>query len=774
MDRKLNIKKYFKFSLASNIIFNNSIFARCCKKGNKGNDNNGCYVKKVKYNENNITPDEEQSKEETPKENDKPEKNKDYKKGIDEFLKQLSNIKKNNDLLTENKIDLNKENLENEINSIDSDEKANNIKFKLNKLESELNKNLNELKSNYNIRLQEITEGNTKLGLKLDINLAKKDIDNLGFNKNTSNINDVKTKLEALETQYFGQLESKCNELKTKYDGLVEKKNKLPKEDKKIKQVEQLCKLTNEDFVINNYTDFNNLNSKISNIESLIKGDEKKLKKDLEDRYNNYLNINKNLSLNITDFDNNELSKQINNFKIENFSGIDTILVQIYKSITVKITKLKTDLENKNKEITAKIALIKNKTGFTYSPINVNINENTKKDVYDKLVNDINQLQNSFINKLSDLKKSYDKQINEINTKLKDLGLYEINLNDDLDNLTFDKLTNETISVIENAINDAENKCKETIETFKKECTNSLEQVKDECNDDDIYNKFSSYISTIKNDIISIKTTENKNAVDKLISDLKDKITEAKNKKAEEEAKKAEEKKKEEEAKKKAADKEEKKRKEIIRNFKDGYEINNTCKLTIKLEYNKFKLYFNKTILIAESENEIKENNIKDIDYYKNSTYTMILNFANRNKHCIKNLRISNIIDNINDSQNQLNSYFGNLKHCHIHIDIYFNNGKHDDSFYDINTGQLFFIKSCSFTKSHNSGKGCIVPIGGIENYKFTVDTDKAYFYGKYGKLVPIKDFFYFEECYMIKDINDSLSREEIEKFSKISLYYPF
>ena len=35
MVRKLNIRKYVKFSFASNIIFNNSIFAGCKKKGNK-------------------------------------------------------------------------------------------------------------------------------------------------------------------------------------------------------------------------------------------------------------------------------------------------------------------------------------------------------------------------------------------------------------------------------------------------------------------------------------------------------------------------------------------------------------------------------------------------------------------------------------------------------------------------------------------------------------------------------------------------------------------
>ena len=56
MDYKFNIKKYVKFSLAANIILNNSIFARCYKKGDKGNKNNGCSLKKNKSTETNTNP----------------------------------------------------------------------------------------------------------------------------------------------------------------------------------------------------------------------------------------------------------------------------------------------------------------------------------------------------------------------------------------------------------------------------------------------------------------------------------------------------------------------------------------------------------------------------------------------------------------------------------------------------------------------------------------------------------------------------------------------
>ena len=693
MDNKFKIRKYIKFSLAANIILNNSIFAGCNKKGNKENNKNGYSGKGNKSTENNITSDEEQHKNETPKDetpNNPGKQNKDYKKEIAELLEQLSNIKKNNDYLPEKKIDLNKEDLENEIKSIDSDKKVNNIKIELNKLESELNKNLNELKNDYNNRLQEITEGNTKLGLKLDINLAKEDIDNLDFNKNTSNINDVKTKLEALETQYFGQLELKCKDLKTKYDNLVKDKDNLGEGDIK-EQVKILCNLTDENFKIKNYNDFKNLNSKIDDIESLIKGDVENLKNSLEERYNNYSNINTNLSLNITDLADSDLSNKINNFKIAEFSDIDTILDQIYKSIIDNIKNLNDNLKKKYDEINKKIGFFNSNTiveKINHTSITINITEKTDKTNYDKITNDINSLKTNLDTKLNELKNNYISKIANLNTNLKSLGLAEIGFSEanKPDNLTFEGLNNKIIQNIETVIREAENKCKETIETFKKECTNSLKQVKTECNDDDIFNNFSSDINTITDKIKSIKTTENKKDVDILISELETKIKEAKKKAAEEEAKK---KKEEEGTKKKAADKgntkeEENKKKGItfsdfiVARFKD-----NNVYFFHKDETNADKWFaknkdeFNSKFL----EENIKNLELKYCDKINECNYkTYGKKFSN-----FKQKNIQEILDEVKNNDKGLNAISENG------IFIYFSNESYEYC-YDIKDNVIFYI----------------------------------------------------------------------------------
>ena len=117
MVRKLNIGKYVKFFLASNIIFNNSIFAGCNKKGNKWNNDKWYSGKGDKSTGNNITPDEETKKEEQHKEEtpDNPEKDKDYKKEIAGLLWRLSNIEKNISYLPEKSIDFDKNDLQSEI-----------------------------------------------------------------------------------------------------------------------------------------------------------------------------------------------------------------------------------------------------------------------------------------------------------------------------------------------------------------------------------------------------------------------------------------------------------------------------------------------------------------------------------------------------------------------------------------------------------------------------------------------------------------------------------
>ena len=94
MDCKFNIKKYVKFSLTANIILNNSIFAGCNKKGNKGYSGKGNKSTETKTNPNKKIP-EKQKKDYEEKKTVLLAKLKD----IEEKYNDLTEIKKGDKLL---------------------------------------------------------------------------------------------------------------------------------------------------------------------------------------------------------------------------------------------------------------------------------------------------------------------------------------------------------------------------------------------------------------------------------------------------------------------------------------------------------------------------------------------------------------------------------------------------------------------------------------------------------------------------------------------------
>ena len=772
MDCKFNIKKYSKFSLAANIIFNNSIFAGCNKKDNKGNNKKGYSGKGEKNGDNNNKHTEQQSNENKNKKPDNPEGNKppiikDYTKEKNEFKVKLNNIDTKNNFLPDKRIKFNKSTLEDKIDKIKSGTEVDNINRTLVTLESKLTNALTSLKQDYISRLNEIINGNSKLGLGLTISLTKENINNLNFDKNISN---RKTDLDALETQYFGQLELKCDALKTEYNNLKTKINKITNEKQK-EVAESLCNNLKDDSFknIKKYKEYEQLNKQITNIQNIINNDIDELKNNYINEYNKFQEIAKNLNLTIVDLK-NDLLNEINSLTIDKVKDVNKKLDSINEKIKQEINNLNDKFKKEYKEITDKIEhLTNNSIEFIYSPITITINENTEKDDYKRLVDSINQLQNLFNNKLTELKDDYNKKITEINKKLEglDLSSDKIDLNADnniLSNLTFDELTNETISVIESAINDAESNYNTKVEGLKEECTNSLKQVKTDCNDDDILKTetISNSINKIEENIKKIDNKTKKDNVDSSISDLKNKITEAKNKKAEGE------KKKEEEEKKKKED-EKKKRQDIINNFKNnGYAIDGCNKISIKLVDNKFKLYFNEITLIAESESKINENDIKTADDYKKSKYTIILNFAGRHTHKITGLEIDDIIDNINDCKNNYNT---STNHCLLLLNYTYNGDKYDH-FYDVNTGYLCGYYS-AFSDINLKEKTSVLLYLKINNKgKINTFIEKALSKDKYGNLLEKDSEYYFKENSSVTDINDEIPTKEIEKFSDISLHF--
>jgi len=575
MDYKFNIKKYVKFLLAANIILNNSIFARCCKKSDKGsnnkgysgkgNKNKGYSGKGNKSTETNTTSNEKTKKEEQPDKeipDNSEEQKKDYGEIKTELLEQLDIIGKNYNYLPEKNIDFKKEDLKNEINDIDSDEKAKCIKIKLNSLSIDLNNNLENLRLEYLRNFNNIKNGNKLLGLGINTDLKEENIKNLKF----EDINNIKIKLNDLYSKYTENLNNEAKKLEKEYDELKAKTKKLDNDTKKF--VNPLLTLEPKDF--QNITDYNKIQSiqdKINTIKIGISKGINGIKTEFQEKYRKNKYINDELKLNITEIDEN-LKNGIDSLSGENIDSVTNSLNNIDIKIDDGIKQTQEILKNEYKAIIEKITIYKSYNyEYIYTTINIIIKKDKVVEDYKEIKDAIKTLKDSFNNKLSELETKFQEKITEINKKLE--GLYlssdKIDLNGDNDilkNLTCDKLTDETIPDIENAIKKAENKYKETITNYKKECTDRLEQVETDCKKNDIFNKFSNDINTITNGINSIKTTKDKNDVDILISNLEKEIENTKKKKAEEEERKKVEENKEEkkiEEKKVEENKEEKK-----------------------------------------------------------------------------------------------------------------------------------------------------------------------------------------------------------------------
>ena len=152
----------------------------------------------------------EDSKEDKPKKEEKPPKN--YKTEKDSCQSKLDDIERKNNLLPDGKkFILDKTNLENRINSINSDEDFKNLEEGLTKLEEKEDEKLGELKTEYNQEFEKIENRVSDLGivvdenLKTNINSTKESIENLDFN----NINDIKSKLQNLKNTYFQKVGEK-------------------------------------------------------------------------------------------------------------------------------------------------------------------------------------------------------------------------------------------------------------------------------------------------------------------------------------------------------------------------------------------------------------------------------------------------------------------------------------------------------------------------------------------------------------------------------------
>ena len=446
-------------------------------------------------------------------------------------------------------------------------------------------------------------------------------------------------------------------------------------------------------------------------------------KQELLSKFNDIVNGNNKLTSKISDFNEEELRNEINSIDSEEkHNSVNTKLESFYKVYIAKLNEeaeiLKTEYNSLKDEIN-KLPDGGKKTALKTLLIleDKNFTDITDWNKIVKLRNDINKIKILKSKGIDDLKKEYLKKYEEYKTTNLSLGSNIAEINNELET-KINNLSNENIAEVIKALNSINTK----IEEAKKK-----------------------------------------------------KVEEDKKKEEEDKKKKEEDKKKKEEEDKKKKKEEEKKIQDIIKSFKNGYEIDNTCKLTIKLEGNKFKLYFKENILIAESESEIDEKNIKTADDYKNSKYTIILSFADRCTHYIKNLTIDDIIKNIKSCKDTLDKYCKKLDHCYINININFDEANYDDSYYDINTGGLFYTQSCFSDSSLKDEIKCIVPITGINTAKkFTISTDRAYYNEKYGKLAK-KDSKkdsnkYFVEDSTIKDINDTFKNEVIANFSKISL----
>ena len=757
MKTNIKIYKYTKLSLFSNFIFLDN-FA-CCKKGDKSRRKNGFSTKVVLDEYNNNNPTEQQSNE-----NEKPD-NPDDANNIEqkfiqkqnEFKTRLNDINTKNNYLPDNKITFDKPTLEDKIDKIKSDKEVDDINIELGSLESQLTKALNDLKQDYINRLKEIINGNNKLSLCITINLTEDTINNLDFNKD---IKDIKTDLENLEKEYFENLKNKCKNLKTTYNNLKKEINGI-KNEKQKKTAENLCILTDASFNnIKKYEAYEDLKDKITNIQLFINNNIDELKKQLQDKYKKFQEIATNLDLKIKNSNYPKILTIINSLTIDTFENVSNILDDINKEIKNEIFKLNNELKEEYYKIIEKIKYIdttkKENKQFNYNIINLlTINNETTTEEYNNFKNNINTIKNKFEKELEKSKDSYKTKINDLNTKLEglDLNSDKINLTGDnniLNNLTFDKLTKDTISNIESAINNASEKCNYTIETYKNECSSKLKAARETATNGNILNikEINNLISNIESDIKNIKTTENKNKVDILIKDLTTKI------------------KKENENENKDFISKLKRREGLIDKKYPGTHIH--------LDKEKLKLYYNE-ILIAESIESVNEADINKNDYHTKYKFNLNLKFRNRANFKIKTT-LKNILINYKENINgELKNYYERTNNFLLKLNFTYNNGIYNNYYlyYDFNTGNIL--------GTYNDSKGENILLGfSVYNGLINVNVGNAFNltknkYGSFNQKSKLLGFlksndFTFTENNNINEVTDYLTEKDLKLFNNFKL----
>jgi len=429
------MNKFLKFILPSFINYN-LIFSRCCKnKTEKENEieitgerkKGGC-VKSCKGKDNDDTSEKEISNDGNDNGNDNGNSN-DNNKKINDF----SNIRET--LLTDlqNIIEINKylkngskdENLlKNEINGIDSPDKANILSTKLNKLKTE---SLNNLKKQYQETLLNINNnlsllknsGNFDID-KIDINVKNDDIENLKF----ENINGINGKIINISNAYKEFIIKIINSLNDKYNELK------PKDTNNILDVndEEFNNLENNENKIEKIISINN---RLKTAEQVIKGDVEGMKKDIRELFSELEpikeKINKivkdansifNLSINIED----KLNDNINDLKNIK-TNLDNLKTEFYSILNER----KIELDNRCNIINDVIKNIKGEFKDEFESVKVDEYTKDNFENIDEIVEDTEKNIRHFIdNKVKELNEKEENLKNEF--KKRKLTYKDINI----------------------------------------------------------------------------------------------------------------------------------------------------------------------------------------------------------------------------------------------------------------------------------------------------------------------------------------------------------
>ena len=438
------MNKILKFTLTSFINYN-LIFSGCCKKSkNKNEKKSSCCQKEDKNNENfeNNSNDE-----------DSNNKNKDNKE-IHDFssikethLKDLNNIIYINQYLN-NGLNIDKNLLENEIEEINSKDKANILNTKLNKFKIEL---LNKIKKQYQETLINIinnlnllkNSGNFNID-KIVIDVKNEDIDNLKF-ENINDIESINNKILSISKKYEDFITEIINNLKSKYNNLkpndtdnnLDVKNEefdnLENDENKIEKIISINnKLRTAEQVINN--DVEGMKNDIIKLFSELKPKEEKIKQivkdadsifdlsvNIKDKLNDNIKDLKNIKTNLenlktefysilnkkkieidkrckiinnvknninTEFNENFEDLKIDKYDENNFEVIDKKVKAIEEEITAFIDNKVKELNEKEKNLKLKFKKLK----LTYKDIKIAKKSNTINDYYDYLIEYNNEL----------------------------------------------------------------------------------------------------------------------------------------------------------------------------------------------------------------------------------------------------------------------------------------------------------------------------------------------------------------------------------------------